>query len=66
MPFLLDDVYKQLSPFVNARRWLVAYSGGVDSHVLLHLLVRMAARSSGLPPIEAVHINHQLQEASDQ
>ncbi len=66
MPFLFDSVYKQLSPFVNARRWLVAYSGGVDSHVLLHLLVRIVARNPGYPPVEVVHVNHQLQDGSDQ
>ena len=40
-----------------APRWLVAYSGGVDSAVLLHLLNAIPDR----PPLLAVHINHQLQ-----
>ena len=42
------------------KRWVVAFSGGLDSHVLLHLL----SESSALP-IDVVHVNHQLQcEAS--
>lgn len=40
----------------SAQRWLVAYSGGLDSSVLLHALV------AGQPQavIEAVHVNHGL------
>lgn len=39
-------------------RYWVAYSGGLDSHVLLHLMVRLRA----LLPIKlhAVHVNHNL------
>ncbi len=42
---------------------LVAYSGGVDSHVLLHLLSR--AREDYDFKLKVIHINHQLQESSD-
>lgn len=45
-----------------ARRWIVAYSGGVDSHVLLHLLAHVPDH----PPLLAVHINHQLQPEANQ
>ncbi|MGH8454045.1 MAG: tRNA lysidine(34) synthetase TilS, partial [Nevskiales bacterium] len=42
-------------------RYLLAYSGGLDSTVLLHALVR-----AGLPaPLEAIHIHHGLQPAAD-
>ncbi len=45
-----------------APSYWVAYSGGIDSHVLLHLL---AARRAELPgPLGAVHVNHQLQGPS--
>jgi len=45
-----------------APAYWVAYSGGIDSHVLLHLL---AARRAELPaPLAAVHVNHQLQRHS--
>jgi tRNA(Ile)-lysidine synthase len=46
----------------SAPAYWVAYSGGVDSHVLLHLLWQQRA---GLPgPLGAVHVNHQLQGQS--
>jgi tRNA(Ile)-lysidine synthase len=62
MRSLLNNLHRQLAPFSNAPRWLVAYSGGVDSHVLLHLLTKIPAH----PPIVALHINHQLQHQSSQ
>lgn len=50
-------------------RWVVAYSGGVDSTVLLHALVA-AVKQSLLPfspsSIVAVHINHQLSPQANQ
>ena len=30
-----------LEQFPAARRWVVAYSGGLDSHALLHLCARL-------------------------
>ena len=42
-------------------RWLVAYSGGIDSTVLLHAL----STSEPDRDIVAVHINHGLQNAAD-
>ena len=43
----------------SAQSCLIAYSGGVDSHVLLHL-----CRASGLP-VRAVHVHHGLQADAD-
>lgn len=43
----------------KVRRYRVAYSGGVDSHVLLHALAELRPRLDGIP-LEAVHVNHQL------
>lgn len=45
----------------DIQRYLVAYSGGLDSHVLLHL----CSRYSKLP-VRAVYIHHGLQAAADQ
>lgn len=44
----------------------VAFSGGLDSTVLLHLLVRL--RDSGVlgVPLRAVHVHHGLQDAADE
>lgn len=43
-----------------ASSYLIAFSGGLDSHVLLHSLVRLRA---SLPELQlrAIHINHGLQ-----
>ncbi|MBA53377.1 MAG: tRNA lysidine(34) synthetase TilS [Pseudomonadales bacterium] len=40
----------------------VGYSGGLDSTVLLHLVYEWwQQQSGGWPPLQAIHINHQLQ-----
>ena len=45
-------------------RVMVAFSGGLDSHVLLHVLSQIAM---DYPlSLTAIHINHGLQEESDQ
>jgi len=46
-------------------RWVVGFSGGIDSTVLLHALA-MANRLLATPfPIVAVHVNHQLSPHAD-
>ena len=57
----LHDV---LQPWHTAPRWRVAYSGGLDSTVLLHLLVKLASLEQ-LPPLKAIHIHHGLQPVAD-
>lgn len=52
---LIVDLIKQ----VAGRPVCVAYSGGVDSHVLLHLLA--STHHPQLPSIRALHIDHGLQ-----
>jgi tRNA(Ile)-lysidine synthase len=42
--------------------YCIAYSGGRDSHVLLHLMAALRDRLS--VPVRAVHINHGLQAAA--
>jgi tRNA(Ile)-lysidine synthase len=53
-----------LSPWRNAPVWTVAFSGGLDSTVLLHLLAGLAQREP-LPPLRAIHIQHGLQAAAE-
>lgn len=53
-----------LRPWLGAPGWCVALSGGLDSTVLLHLLVTWS-RQENLPPLRAVHVNHGLQAAAD-
>lgn len=55
----LTAVLRALGP---ASRLWIGYSGGLDSHVLLHACARLRDR---LPfPIAAVHLDHGLQPAS--
>ncbi len=42
----------------------IAFSGGLDSTVLLHLLASLA-NTQTLPPLRAVHVHHGLQAAAD-
>ena len=63
MAFVSDDLLKRLLALTNdtpAARWLVAYSGGIDSTVLLHAL----AKASHNIPILAIHIDHGLDPSS--
>jgi len=53
-----------LIKLVAGRAVCIAYSGGVDSHVLLHLLA--TTRHPQLPAVRALHIDHDLHpESSD-
>ncbi len=53
-----------LTPWLNAPNWYIAFSGGLDSTVLLHLLAEHA-RKHASPPLRAIHIHHGLQPAAD-
>lgn len=57
MRFTPASLLTQLMQLPVPRRYCVAFSGGVDSHVLLHALVQVRAQ---LPCAElhAIHINH--------
>jgi tRNA(Ile)-lysidine synthase len=52
-----------VSAWRTAPVWYVAFSGGLDSTVLLHLLAGLAHRMP-LPPLRAVHVQHGLQAAA--
>ncbi|WP_348751332.1 tRNA lysidine(34) synthetase TilS [Pseudomonas rhodesiae] len=60
-PTLPAKLLQALAPWRDAPAWHIAFSGGLDSTVLLHLL----ANSKALPPLSAIHIHHGLQAAAD-
>ena len=64
MSSLSNLLLHALSPWRKAKAWHVGLSGGLDSTVLLHLLVQLRQTHS-LPPISAVHVHHGLQAAAD-
>lgn len=49
----------------NYHSIIVAYSGGLDSHVLLHRVNELKKNNHAIN-IQAVHVNHQLNSKSDQ
>ncbi|PPK36533.1 tRNA lysidine(34) synthetase TilS [Pseudomonas laurylsulfatiphila] len=53
-----------LKPWRNAATWRIAFSGGLDSTVLLHLLAHPATTES-LPALSAIHVHHGLQAVAD-
>lgn len=50
---------KKLSSFSKVKRFIIAYSGGLDSHVLLHGMASMRDELNNREII-AVHVNHGL------
>ncbi|OXS23375.1 tRNA lysidine(34) synthetase TilS [Pseudomonas fluorescens] len=60
-PTLPAKLLQALAPWRDAPAWHIAFSGGLDSTVLLHLL----ATAKPLVPLNAVHIHHGLQAAAD-
>jgi tRNA(Ile)-lysidine synthase len=53
-----------LKSWRNATAWHIAFSGGLDSTVLLHLLAHLA-KTQTLPTLNAIHVHHGLQAAAD-
>ncbi|BCX66485.1 tRNA lysidine(34) synthetase TilS [Pseudomonas izuensis] len=53
-----------LKPWRNATTWHIAFSGGLDSTVLLHLLAHLA-KAQSLPALRAIHVHHGLQAVAD-
>ena len=61
---LESHLLSALQPWLDAPAWRIAFSGGLDSTVLLEALVRLGHQHK-LPPLSAVHVHHGLQAAAD-
>ena len=59
MPLSVTSLQSFFSSYQNLEKFYVAFSGGIDSTVLLH------AMHAAKLPIHAVHVNHHLQQESD-
>ena len=55
--------FKQFQALTRSKKLLIAYSGGLDSHVLLHLVSQFPQASHY--QVRAMHIHHGLQEEAD-
>lgn len=64
---VIDELQDTLDSFPESNCYWVAYSGGCDSHVLLHALFSLSQlkSSTGKFEIAAVHVNHGLQQNAD-
>jgi len=57
----VSEVYKHLRVHAQDNKLVIAYSGGLDSHVLLHLLSQIPQAKN---VVRAIHVNHGLQTSS--
>ncbi len=64
MGFSRQRLLEIVSTFPKASCWWVAYSGGLDSQVLLHALAALRSHAV-IPPIRALHVHHGLQPEAD-
>ncbi len=60
-PYILYQILQQHSPLSS---YWVAYSGGLDSHVLLHALVKLRA-DHPMFNLQAIHVHHGLSSHAD-
>jgi len=61
---ILEHIRRNLALWPNASALRIAFSGGLDSTVLLHALARLAKQEK-LPPLSAIHIAHGLQAVAE-
>ncbi|MGB6976566.1 MAG: tRNA lysidine(34) synthetase TilS [Gammaproteobacteria bacterium] len=59
LTFTTNLLWQQLRQLTSSEKLLVAYSGGLDSHVLLSSLVKLREQYPTLQ-LQAVHVNHGL------
>lgn len=64
MSFSQPALLKELKNHPDTHRYWVAYSGGLDSHCLLHALAGLRTELHGMS-IDAVHVHHGLSPYAD-
>lgn len=57
-------LHQQLLSYTSSKKFLIAYSGGLDSHVLLHMMASIRESLAGFQ-IRAMYVNHGLQQEAD-
>lgn len=57
--FTLLALQDKLMQHTSLSTFVIAYSGGIDSHVLLHTMHRLRQKNPDMM-IQAIHVNHQL------
>lgn len=63
--FSIDHFSKHLSQLTQNKKFLIAYSGGLDSHVLLHTLYQHQKKHPEIQ-LRAIHIHHGLSPFADE
>jgi tRNA(Ile)-lysidine synthase len=59
-----EKLYATLTRLTHYQRFLVAYSGGLDSHVLLHSLTQLRSAHPDIA-LRAIHFHHGLNTQAD-
>lgn len=59
-----QQLLAKLQQFPSPSSYLIAYSGGLDSHVLLHMLATLQDQIQA--PLRAMHIQHGLQTEAEE
>ncbi len=62
---LINYLFNQLDLTKNSGPYWVAYSGGLDSHVLLHAMAQLRQQNPGLK-VQAIHVHHGLSEHAEE
>lgn len=55
------NIYESVLQLLPYKKFLIAYSGGLDSHVLLHLMAQIRAENPKIK-LQAIHVNHGLSQ----
>lgn len=59
MQKFVGSIFAILNQLPHTKRYVIAFSGGIDSSVLLHAL---ASHRQQLPELKAIHVNHGLND----